>query len=155
MMELSCLLKPASVKVLPGATSKKRLLQSLAEFSESIIAIDAATIFKALQARETLGPTGVGHGVALPHAPLKGLDAVQGVFLKLETPVAFDAIDRKPVDLVFALYADNATGTDHLKALAAVSRLLRDPSICAKLRANSDPMILHAILTANKQVKAA
>ena len=147
-MDLSTLLKPAAVKVLTNVTSKKRLFQDLSEIAHSAYGLDAIQTMDALQEREMLGPTGVGHGVALPHARLHGLKSVVGVFLRLERPLDFDAVDRLPVDLVFALFAPKDSGVEHLKALALVSRTLRNVETCAKLRANSDPAALHAVLTA-------
>ena len=109
----------------------------------------------ALIEREGLGPTGVGQGIALPHARLSGVDRVCGLFLRLEKAINFDAVDRQPVDLVFALVAPEDAGVEHLKALALVSRTLRDPAICAKLRANSDAATLHTILTELQATQAA
>jgi PTS system nitrogen regulatory IIA component len=97
----------------------------------------------------------VGHGIALPHARLKDATSVRGIFLRLEKPLDFDSVDRQPVDLVFALLAPDTAGVEHLKALALVSRTMRDPAICAKLRANSDPATLHAILTEVQSTQAA
>ena len=105
--------------------------------------------------RESLGPTGVGHGVALPHARLEGVESVVGVFMLLEKPIDFDAIDRQPVDVIFALFAPEDAGVEHLKALALVSRTLRDQNFCAKLRANPDPSTLHTIITEAATVQAA
>ncbi len=99
-MDLSHLLKPAAVRVLGHATSKKRLFQDLAEIAQTVYGLNAAETVDALQERESLGPTGVGHGVALPHARLHGLDRVVGAFIRLEKPLDFDAVDRQPVDLV-------------------------------------------------------
>lgn len=154
-MELSSLLKPAAVRVLGHATSKKRLFQDLGDITHTIYGLDATSTVDALQERESLGPTGVGHGVALPHARLEGLDHVVGVFLRLEKPLDFDAVDRQPVDLVFALFAPKDAGVEHLKALALVSRTMRESSICAKLRANADPAALHAVLTEARSNQAA
>ncbi len=154
-MQLSSLLKPGAVKVLAQATSKKRLFQDLGEIAHSVYGLPAADIIDALQERESLGPTGVGHGVALPHARLHGLSAVSGVFIRLEKPLDFDAVDRKPVDLIFALLAPTSSGVDHLKALALVSRTMRTPEVCTKLRANADPLALHAVLTGAAGVQAA
>ena len=92
-----------------------------------------------MQERESLGPTGVGHGIALPHARLEDLTQIIGVFIRLEKPLDYDSVDRQPVDLMFALFAPKDSGVDHLKALALVSRTMRDPAICAKLRANTTP----------------
>jgi PTS system nitrogen regulatory IIA component len=154
-MDLSSLLKPGAVRVVTDISSKKRLLQSIADLAGDLVALPGSQIFDALQERESLGSTGVGHGVALPHARLAELSEVQGAFLKLEKPIDFDAADRQPVDLVFALFAPADTGVDHLKALALVSRTLRDQALCAKLRANSDPATLYTILTAGTETQAA
>ncbi|GAB4381769.1 PTS sugar transporter subunit IIA [Albidovulum sp.] len=154
-MDLSSLLKPAAVRVSGGSTSKKRLFHDLAEIARSVYGLDSTEIVDALQERESLGPTGVGHGVALPHARIDGIDHVVGVFLKLERPLDFDAIDRQPVDLVFALLAPKDSGVEHLKALALISRTLRDAGTCAKLRANNDPAALHAVLTEARSSQAA
>jgi len=154
-MDLASLLKPAAVRVVGHVTSKKRLFQDLAELASAVYGIDAAETVNALQERESLGPTGVGHGVALPHARLDGLDRVIGIFMRLEKPLDFDAVDRQPVDLVFALFAPKDSGVEHLKALALVSRTMRDPAICAKLRSNVDPATLHAVLTEARSNQAA
>ncbi|MEZ5772202.1 phosphotransferase IIA-like nitrogen-regulatory protein PtsN [Defluviimonas denitrificans] len=154
-MDLASLLKPAAVRVVGHATSKKRLFQDLAELASAVYGIDPSETVNALQERESLGPTGVGHGVALPHARLDGLDRVIGIFMRLEKPLDFDAVDRQPVDLVFALFAPKDSGVEHLKALALVSRTMRDPAICAKLRSNVDPATLHAVLTEARSNQAA
>ncbi len=154
-MKISSILKPEAVKVITSATSKKRVLHDLGEMAASVYKINAATAIEALMERETLGPTGVGHGVALPHARLPGLDAVQGAFLLLEKPIDFDAVDRAPVDIIFALFAPEDAGVEHLKALALVSRTLREASVCTKLRANADPATLYTILTESPSVQAA
>lgn len=154
-MDLSQLLKPQAVRVLSDVSSKKRLLQNIADMAETLIGLKSSEIFHALQERESLGPTGVGHGVALPHARLSDLTEVHGAFVKLERPIDFDSADRQPVDLVFALFAPSDTGVDHLKALALVSRTLRNASLCAKLRSNSDPATLHALLTDAQATQAA
>jgi PTS system nitrogen regulatory IIA component len=154
-MQLSSILRPAAVKVVGNVSSKKRLFQDLGEIVAVAYGLDAAVAFAALQERETLGPTGVGHGIALPHARIKGLDAVSGAFVRIEKPLDFDAVDRQPVDLVFALFAPDGAGVDHLKALALVSRTMRDPAVCAKLRANDDPVALHSILTEWEATRAA
>jgi PTS system nitrogen regulatory IIA component len=154
-MELSSILKPSAVKVISKTSSKKRLFQDLGETAASAFGLNLEAVIDALLERESLGPTGVGHGVALPHARVSGLDHVVGVFVRLEKPLDFDAVDRQPVDLVFSLFAPVDAGVDHLKALALVSRTMRDAGICSKLRANSDPATLHAILTAGQTIQAA
>lgn len=154
-MNLASILKPEAVKVVSSASSKKRLLQDLGDLAFSAYGLSAPAAVEALLERESLGPTGVGQGVALPHARMPGLEAVVGAFLLLEKPIDFDSVDRQPVDLVFALFAPEDAGVEHLKALALVSRTLREASLCAKLRANSDPATLYAILTENHSVQAA
>jgi nitrogen PTS system EIIA component len=146
-MQLADILRPDGVKVLASSPSKRRLFQDLADMAEGCWGLAAAKVNEALLEREGLGPTGVGQGVALPHARLHGLDRVRGLFLRLERPLDFEAVHRQPVDLVFCLLAPASAGVEHLKALALVSRTLRDPALCAKLRANSDPATLHTILT--------
>lgn len=146
-MDLAEILAPKGVRAFNALSSKKRLFHELADIAEDVAGIPAAEAFNALQERESLGPTGVGNGVALPHARLYGLDRVIGLFVRLEKPLNFDSVDRRPVDLVFALFAPADSGVDHLKALARVSRTLRDSAICAKLRSTENPSALHAILT--------
>ncbi|HCQ65201.1 MAG TPA: PTS lactose transporter subunit IIC [Rhodobacteraceae bacterium] len=154
-MDLSSILRPAAVKVVANITSKKRLFQDLGDIVESSYGLDSNTAFAALQARESLGPTGVGHGVALPHARLEGLERVVGAFVRIEKPLDFEAVDRQPVDLVFALFAPDGSGVDHLKALALVSRTMRNADIAAKLRANDDPDTLYTILIESQGTRAA
>ena len=154
-MDLSSLLIPGAVKVLSDVSSKKRLIQSISEIAETLVDVPAARIFEALQDRESLGPTSVGHGIALPHARLAEVEQVVGAFIRLERPIDFGAADRQPVDLVFVLLAPLESGVDHLKALALVSRTLRHPALCAKLRANHDPATLYALLTESEATQAA
>lgn len=154
-MQISEILSPAAVRSVGQISSKKRLFQELADLSHSVYGLNSAEVLDALQERESLGPTGVGHGVALPHARLHSLNHVAGLFIRLEKPLDFDAVDRLPVDLVFALLAPKSTGVDHLKALALVSRTLRDPDLRQKLRANDNPTALHAVLVAPHGSKAA
>jgi len=154
-MELSEILSPTTVKVAGKVTSKKRLFQDLGDIAAASFSQNPDEIVDALLERENLGPTGVGHGVALPHARIAGLSTVVGAFLKLEKPLDFDSVDRQPVDLVFALFAPADAGVEHLKALALVSRTMRNDGVCAKLRANDDPATLHAILTEGPASQAA
>ncbi|UAB89081.1 PTS sugar transporter subunit IIA [Ruegeria sp. SCSIO 43209] len=154
-MELSSILKPEAVRVLSAASSKKRLFQEIGDVGAATLGLDAQTIVDSLLERESLGPTGVGHGVALPHARLSELESVSGVFVMLEKPIDFGSVDRQPVDLAFSLFAPEEAGVEHLKALALVSRTLREQSVCAKLRANPDPVKLYAILTEAQSMQAA
>lgn len=154
-MEFSTLLKPEAVKVLTSASSKKRLMQNIGDLAQTAYGLDPDKVVDALISRESLGPTGVGHGVALPHARVDGIDQVVGAFVLLDKPIDFSSVDRQPVDLAFALFAPQEAGVEHLKALALVSRTLRDAAICNKLRANPDAGTLYTILLEEKSVQAA
>jgi PTS system nitrogen regulatory IIA component len=154
-MNLVDILEPNATRVVAQVASKKRLLQDLADLADELTGLTPGAAFDALLDREALGPTGVGRGVALPHARISGLKHVTGVFIRLEKPIDYEAVDRQPIDLVFALFAPEEAGVEHLKALALVSRTLRDPAICAKLRSNSNPVTVHAILTDTTATRAA
>jgi PTS system nitrogen regulatory IIA component len=127
-------LTPDAVVANLRATSKKQALQELARRAAQLTGRPERAIFDVLLERERLGTTGVGRGVAIPHGKLAGLDRVRGLLARLERPVDFDAVDDQPVDLVFLLLAPEQAGADHLKALARVSRLLRDDRLCERLR---------------------
>ncbi|AWK86208.1 PTS IIA-like nitrogen regulatory protein PtsN [Azospirillum thermophilum] len=135
--------------ILPNlkAGNKKQALQEMARKASELIGQHERAIFDVLLERERLGTTGVGHGIAIPHGKLPGLDRVHGVFARLERPIDFDAIDDQPVDLIFLLLAPEQAGADHLKALARVSRLLRDQSMCEKLRGSESADAIYALLT--------
>ncbi|MGQ0484281.1 MAG: PTS IIA-like nitrogen regulatory protein PtsN [Hyphomicrobiales bacterium] len=135
--------------VLPNlkAQSKKQLLQELSQAMAKIAGIDHRAIFEILSRREKLGSTGLSQGIAVPHGKIATLGRVHGLFARLATPVDFDAVDGQPVDLVFVLLAPDHAGADHLKALARISRLMRDPAIVAKLRGTDTAEGLYAILT--------
>ena len=145
-MEISDLITPGSIFSKLPATSKKQALQELAKRASDIAELNERVIFDALIERERLGTTGVGNGIAIPHGKLAGLDRLHGLFARLDKPIEFDSIDEQPVDLIFLLLAPECAGADHLKALARVSRLLRDRSICEKLRGSEDPNALYALL---------
>ncbi len=154
-MELADILISDAVRVLSNVTSKKRLLQSISEAAADVSGLDQQRIFDALQERELLGATGMGKGIAVPHARMADVDRVIGLFTRVEVAVDFDSVDHQPVDLVFTLLAPEDAGADHLKALARVSRTLRDETICRKLRSTEDPSALFAILTENAKSEAA
>jgi PTS system nitrogen regulatory IIA component len=154
-MTLTEILKPEAIKVIASASSKKRLLHDVGELAHTAYGYDTAAVIEALMERETLGPTGVGHGVALPHARLSSVTDMTAAFILLEKPVDFDAVDRQPVDVVMALFAPQEAGVEHLKALALVSRTLRNPDLCKKLRANHDVSTLYALLTSDQDSQAA
>jgi PTS system nitrogen regulatory IIA component len=146
-MEIHDLLTPDGVFANLKATSKKQALQELAARAARLTGQPERTIFDTLLERERLGSTGVGHGIAIPHGKLTDLRRLYGLFARVEQPIAFDAIDEVPVDLIFVLLAPDTAGADHLKALARVSRLLRDRPFCEKLRATDNPDALYALLT--------
>ncbi len=154
-MNLSELLKPEAVRTLSSATSKKRVLQEISELVQFAYGTASETVLASLLEREALGPTGVGHGVALPHARVAGVPQVFGAFVLLDRPVDFDAVDRQPIDIAFALLAPENAGADHLKALALVSRTLRNQATCAKLRSNPDASTLYTILSEAEASQAA
>ena len=146
-MEISDLITPDSIFPKLPVTSKKQALQELAKRASNISELNERVIFDALIERERLGTTGVGNGIAIPHGKLAGLDRLHGLFARLDKPIEFDSIDEHPVDLIFLLLAPECAGADHLKALARVSRLLRDRATCEKLRGSEDPDALYALLT--------
>jgi PTS system nitrogen regulatory IIA component len=146
-MEIYDLLTPGSVIATLKAQSKKQLLQELAARAAPLTGLPERRVFETLSERERLGTTGVGQGIAIPHGRLMGLTKITGLFARLETPIDYDAVDNQPVDLVFLLLAPEQAGADHLKALARVSRLLRNQTVCEKLRAANKPEALYAILT--------
>jgi|TARA_B000000609_G_C24052693_1_gene282138 PTS system nitrogen regulatory IIA component len=154
-MDFSSLLKPEAIRVFSSVSSKKRLMHDLAGVAELCYNTNYTHAVEALLEREALGPTGVGGGVALPHARLEELDRVVGAFVLLENPIEFEAIDKQPVDIIFSLFAPKSAGVEHLKALALVSRTLREQSIVSKLRSNPNPTTLHTILTEPTSVQAA
>ncbi|WP_042689479.1 PTS IIA-like nitrogen regulatory protein PtsN [Azospirillum sp. B506] len=135
--------------ILPNlkAGNKKQALQEMARKASELTGQHERAIFDVLLERERLGTTGVGHGIAIPHGKLPSLDRVHGVFARVERPIDFDAIDEQPVDLIFLLLAPEQAGADHLKALARVSRLLRDQSMCEKLRGAQSGDAMYALLT--------
>jgi PTS system nitrogen regulatory IIA component len=149
------LILPAAVCAALPATTKKDVLHNIAAAAAAQLGKDPLIIFDVLWERERLGTTGVGHGIAIPHGRVPGLDKVSGFFAKLSQPVNFEAIDDKPVDLVFLLLAPEAAGADHLHALATVSRLLRDPKLCEQLRAAKDANALYKLLTEARAAQAA
>lgn len=154
-MEIADLITPESVIPSLRASSKKQALQDLAKKASEITGQHERTVFEVLMERERLGTTGVGNGIAIPHGKLPGLEKLYGVFARVEQPVDFQAIDDQPVDLVFLLLAPETAGADHLKALARVSRLLRDKATCDKLRGTDSSDALFALLTDSAETRAA
>ena len=145
-MQISDLLTPKSVTVSLKAANKKQALQDLAKRAAPLMGLDERVLFETLSERERLGSTGIGNGVAVPHGRLPGLAAPKGFFARLEKPIDFEAVDNRPVDLIFLLVTPEGAGGDHLKALALVSRLLRDRATCEKLRGTDRADALYALL---------
>jgi len=146
-MEIADLLSPDAVISHLKVGGKKQVLQEMAHKAASLTRLPERRIFETLSEREKLGSTGMGQGIAIPHGRVPGIERMTGLFAQLDQPVDFDAMDDQPVDLVFLLLAPEGAGADHLKALARVSRLLRNQSVCEKLRAASQPAALYALLT--------
>ena len=149
-MNISDLLVPEAVVAALKAQSKKQLLQELAARTHGLTALPERRVFETLIERERLGTTGVGSGIAIPPGRIAEVTAITGLFARLDAPIEYEAVDSQPVDLVFMLLAPENAGADHLKALARVSRLLRDKGTCEKLRAASSAEAIYAILTGHK-----
>jgi PTS system nitrogen regulatory IIA component len=147
-MDLGDLLVQDAIIPSLKAKTKKLALQQLADRAADLTQIPARDIYNTLLQREALGSTGLGRGIAIPHVKLKALDRIVCVFARLEEPIDFDSIDGEPVDVVFLLLAPEHASGDHLKALARISRLLREPSALERLRAARDRNALYAVLTA-------
>ena len=147
-MNIADLLAPDAILPALKVQSKKQLLQELASRSHALTHLSERRIFETLVERERLGTTGVGAGIAIPHGRMSEAKAITGIFARLENPIDYEAVDSQPVDLVFMLLAPEDAGADHLKALARVSRLLRNQATCEKLRAANSAEAIYAILTA-------
>lgn len=154
-MEINDLISSDTIIANLHATSKKQVLQELSRRAAELTGEDERAIFEVLMERERLGTTGVGSGIAIPHGKLQSLERLYGMFARLEQPVDFQAIDERPVDLIFLLLAPESAGADHLKALARVSRVLRDHKVCEKLRGTETSEALYAILTEKMETEAA
>jgi len=146
-MNISDLLAPDSVIPALKVQSKKLLLQELAARAALQTRLPEKRIFETLIERERLGTTGVGQGIAIPHGRMAEVSRITGVFARLEGGLDYEAVDGQPVDLVFMLLAPENAGADHLKALARVSRLLRNQATCEKLRTANSAEAIYAILT--------
>ena len=145
-MPLSDLVAPQAVIPVLKVNSKKQVLQELATRAAELTGRSEREILDILQQREKLGSTGVGNGIAIPHGKLPRLDRLFGLFARLDRPIDFESLDGQPVDLVFLLIAPEAAGADHLKALARIARLLRDPDTAKKLRESRDAEAMYAVL---------
>ena len=154
-MEINDLISSDVVVANLKATSKKQVLQDLSRRASDSTGLHERAIFDVLMERERLGTTGVGNGIAIPHGKLPDLNRLHGYFARLEQPVDFQSIDERPVDLIFLLLAPESAGADHLKALAKISRVLRNGNICEKLRGTDTSDALYAILTGSIEHQAA
>ncbi|ODT71753.1 MAG: transcriptional regulator [Pelagibacterium sp. SCN 63-23] len=146
-MDLADILAEDSVLTCTGVTDKRQLFEVLADKAAEQTGLAASEIVSALEAREELGSTGLGNGIAIPHGKLKGLGGVIAVFARLDQPIEFDAVDDQPVDLVMLLLAPVGAGADHLKALSRVARLLRTEAVVDELRSSNDIARMRDILT--------
>ncbi len=155
LMEIEDLLDRRAITPKVHAPTKRHALSLIAETAARLYGLDAGDVLDAFLAREQLGSTGVGSGVAIPHARLPGLRRIRAVFMRLEAPVEFDAVDGQPVDLLFALLAPENAGADHLLALARVSRLLRQSDLRKQLRQSQSPDAIHALLARPARPSAA
>ncbi len=154
-MALSDLLSPKAVVLNLHARCKREALAALADRASAVTGADAGAIREALMEREKLGSTGVGRGVAIPHGKIEGLAAMTGLLAKLDQPIDFEAVDDQPVDLIFVLLAPMDASAAHLKALAKVSRLLRDERVREALRGAETPEALFAIAVETERSHAA
>jgi PTS system nitrogen regulatory IIA component len=145
-MPTTDLVSPNAIIPAMKVNGKKQALQEIAAKAAELTGQNEKAILEILLQREKLGSTGVGNGVAIPHGKLQKLGNVFGLFARLERPIDFEALDGQPVDLIFLLLAPEGAGADHLKALARVARLLRDPEVARKLRASNGAEAIYAVL---------
>jgi PTS system nitrogen regulatory IIA component len=155
MNDLSDILDPDAVESSLTAANKKALFQQLATLASRRTGLAPKTIATALTEREKVGSTGFGGGIAIPHGKIEGLERVVGHFVRLNSPIEFQSVDNLPVDLVFLLLSPPDAGADHLKALARVSRVLRDRNVVAKLRGARSRDAIYALLAGVESLNAA
>lgn len=154
-MDLGEFLGNDAVTVDLKVSSKKQLLQAMSERAAELTDLPAREIFDTILQREKLGSTGVGNGIAIPHGKFSKFDRIFGVFAQLDKPIDFDALDEKPVDVVFMLLAPESAGADHLKALSRIARVLRDPQRLSAIRAAQSTDTLYELLVKKQQSDAA
>ena len=148
-MDLGDLISPDAIFPSLKAKSKKQALHELAQRAAGLTGLEERAIYDTLLQREGLGSTGVGRGIAIPHGRPPALRKIVTLFARLNEPIEFDSLDGEPVDLIFLLLAPEHAGADHLKALARISRLLREPSSIERLRASHDRAAIYSVLTAS------
>jgi nitrogen PTS system EIIA component len=154
-MVIGDILTRAAIAARANAASKRQVLSLVADVAARNFGLDTAQVLDALAEREAAGSTGVGHGVAVPHARIEGLEQIRGVFVRLDQPVEFGAVDDRPVDLIFALFAPPDSSTEHLRSLARVSRMLRQADLREQLRQARTPDAIHALLVQEPHSSAA
>lgn len=154
-MNLGDLLDLRAISPRVGGSSKRQVLSVVADIAARSFGLPAETVLDALLEREAHGSTGVGNGVAVPHARLEGLTRMRAVFVRLEQPVPFEAVDDQPVDLLFVLFAPKAANSEHLRALARVSRMLRQPDLREQLRYAKTAEAIHLLLAQEARPSAA
>ena len=154
-MNLGNLLDLRAISPRVGGSSKRQVLSVIADIAARSFGLPSEQVLDALLEREAAGSTGVGHGVAVPHARLDGIERMRAVFVRLEHPVPFEAVDDQPVDLLFALFAPKGSSSEHLRALARVSRLLRQPEIREQLRQAKTAEAIHLLLVQEARPSAA
>ena len=140
---------------LKSCQSKRQVLKELAQHAAAALGLDQQNLLDALMERERLGTTGIGHGIAIPHARLAEVDRLVGLFARLEQPVDFESLDDQPSDLIFLLLAPDSADADSLKALARISRVLRDPGLRQRLRQEPDRDAVYRLLTQKPECHAA
>lgn len=156
MVDIADIITPEGIVLdLKGCGSKRQVLQELSQQAAALVGADAQHLLDALMERERLGTTGVGHGIAIPHARLSDLDRLVGIFARLDQPVDFEALDDQPSDLIFLLLAPSAADADSLRALARISRLLRDAALRQRLRQERDRHAVYRMLTQKSECHAA
>lgn len=154
-MDLADLIGPEDILVSTRASCKKQILHDLADHAAKKTGLTSREIFETLLERERLGSTGIGNGIAIPHGKLKTLDKITGMVAFLDDPIEFDSLDDQPVDIVFLLLAPEDAGADHLKALARVARVLREPGMLRQLREAETRAAIHKLMTDTKIPHAA
>jgi PTS system nitrogen regulatory IIA component len=154
-MNIGELLDRTAISARVSAANKKKALAVIAEIAARNFGLEPGNVLDALIEREAAGSTGVGHGVAVPHARLEGLQRMRGIFVRLEQPVEFESVDDQPVDLLFALFAPKNAGAEHLRALARVSRLLRQGELREQLRKARSADAVHALLVQDVSARPA
>jgi PTS system nitrogen regulatory IIA component len=154
-MLISEILDRAAITPRASAPNKRQVLAVIADIAARNFGLDADEVVEALLEREQAGSTGVGHGVAVPHARIEGLSRMRGIFLRLEHPIAFGAVDDQPVDLIFALLSPAQGGAEHLRSLARVSRVLRQGDLREQLRQARTADAIHVLLAQEARPTAA